>query len=155
MVLLVMLAEGSIQLVPDGSIFFHIALVLVMIAVLNRTLFAPISKILAEREAMGKGALGQAIEVEQRAEESDRQYREALRTARTAGYQGMQAKRAADLQERERELETVRSEMESRIKAERDAIEREAERARGQVDSAALAREIRDRVLGPVQNAGR
>jgi F-type H+-transporting ATPase subunit b len=151
MVLLVALAEASIQLVPDGSIFFHIFLILVMIAVLNRTLFAPITKVLAEREKRGKGSLGQAIEVEERVEEVDRQYREALRSARTAGYKAMQEQRATDLQVREKELETARRETESLVRAEREALARQAENARQQVDSETLARDIRDRVLGTAE----
>lgn len=155
MFLLVIFAEGSIQLVPDGSIFIHILLVLVMIAVLNRTLFAPISKVLAEREERGKGSLAQAIEIETRVEQGNREYREALRSARTAGYKAMQEKRAADLQGRERELEAVRKEVESRVVGEREAIDRQAANAREQFDPTSLGRAIRDRVLGPLENSGR
>lgn len=153
MFLLVILAEGSIQLVPDGSIFIHIFLVLVMIAILNRTLFAPIFKVLAEREQRGKGNLAQAIEIEARIEQGNKQYREALRSARTAGYKAMQEKRAVDLQARERELEAVRKEVESRVTSERATIDRQAATAREQFDPASLGRVIRDRVLEPLENS--
>ena len=66
MAMVILLAETSIQLVPDGTILFHIALILVMIAVLNRTLFQPINRILAEREKKGSGALAEAEEMESR-----------------------------------------------------------------------------------------
>jgi len=155
MVLLVALAEASIQLVPDGSIFFHIFLILVMIAVLNRTLFAPITKVLAEREERGKGSVGQAIAVEEQVEKGDRQYREALRSARTAGYKAMQEQRATSLQTRERELEAVRRETESFVRAEREALARQAENARQQVDSETLAKDIRDRVLEAAERTRR
>jgi len=155
MVLLVALAEASIQLVPDGSIFFHIFLILVMIAVLNRTLFAPITKVLAEREERGKGSVGQAIAVEGQVEKGDRQYREALRSARTAGYKAMQEQRATSLQTRERELEAVRRETESFVRAEREALARQAENARQQVDSETLAKDIRDRVLEAAERTRR
>lgn len=153
MFLLVILAEGSIQLVPDGSIFIHIFLVLVMIAILNRTLFAPIFKVLAEREQRGKGNLAQAIEIEARIEQGNKQYREALRSARTAGYKAMQEKRAVDLQARERELEAVRKEVESRVTSERATIDRQVATAREQFDPASLGRVIRDRVLEPLENS--
>ena len=66
MAMVILLAQTSIQLVPDGTIVFHIVLILVMIAVLNRTLFQPINKILAEREKKGSGALAEAAEMESR-----------------------------------------------------------------------------------------
>ena len=40
----------SIQLFPDGTLFIHIALILLMIWVLNRTLFRPINAIIESRE---------------------------------------------------------------------------------------------------------
>ena len=155
MFLLAIFAEGSIQLVPDGSIFIHILLVLVMIAVLNRTLFAPIFKVLAEREERGKGNLAQAMQLETRIEQGNKQYRETLRSARTAGYKAMQEKRAVDLQARERELEAVRREVELRVTSERSSIDREAANARAQFDPTSLGKEIRDRVLEPLENSGR
>jgi F-type H+-transporting ATPase subunit b len=155
MFLLATFAEGSIQLVPDGSIFIHIVLVLVMIAVLNRTLFAPIFKVLSEREQRGKGNLAQAIEIETKVEQGNREYREALRSARTAGYKSMQEKRALDLQARERELEAVRREVESRVMSEREAIDRQAAAAREQVDPMSLGKAIRDRVFQPLENSGK
>ena len=53
-------AEGSIQLFPDGTIFVHIAMVLVMIWILNRTFFRPINRVLEAREKMKGGAGGEA-----------------------------------------------------------------------------------------------
>ena len=38
------LAEGSIQLVPEGTVFFHIAVIILMVYVLNATLFRPINR---------------------------------------------------------------------------------------------------------------
>jgi len=41
-------AENSIQLVPDGTLLLHILIILVMVYVLNATLFKPINQILAK-----------------------------------------------------------------------------------------------------------
>ena len=57
------LAESSIQLFPDGTIFVHIAIILVMIWILNRTLYKPINRILETRE---KSKGGHASEAEDR-----------------------------------------------------------------------------------------
>ena len=44
------LAENPIQLVPDGTLILHVLIILVMVYVLNATLFKPINKILAARD---------------------------------------------------------------------------------------------------------
>jgi predicted lipoprotein len=67
----------------------------------------------------------------------------------------MQEKRALALQARERELEAVRKEVESRVTTERATIDRQAADAREQYDPTFLGKEIRDRVLEPLENSGR
>ena len=62
-------AENSIQLVPDGTLFLHIAIILIMVFVLNRTLFKPINRILDERERRTRGRSGEAHDILQRVEE--------------------------------------------------------------------------------------
>ena len=54
------LAETSIQLVPDATLLFHLVLVVVMVVVLNRTLLKPINQILSERERLITGHLREA-----------------------------------------------------------------------------------------------
>ena len=39
------LAETSIQLVPDGTLLLHLLMVAIMVFVLNRTLLKPINQI--------------------------------------------------------------------------------------------------------------
>jgi len=51
----------SIQLFPDGTLFIHIALILLMIWVLNRTFFRPINRVLESREKH-KGSHGSEAE---------------------------------------------------------------------------------------------
>ena len=43
-------AENSIQLVPDGTLILHVIIILVMVFVLNATLYKPINRILEARE---------------------------------------------------------------------------------------------------------
>ena len=54
------LAGNSIQLVPDGTLFLHILIIVLMIYILNATLFRPVNKILAERERRPRGGTGEA-----------------------------------------------------------------------------------------------
>ncbi|HEV7398045.1 MAG TPA: hypothetical protein VGN86_16155, partial [Pyrinomonadaceae bacterium] len=64
------LAENSIQLVPDGTILLHIVAVVVMVAILNRTMFRPINKILADREAQTAGRSSEAKKLRADVEDS-------------------------------------------------------------------------------------
>ncbi len=67
-------AENSIQLVPDGTLFLHIAIILLMVFVLNQTLFKPINRILEERERRTRGRSGEAREILQRVEDATTNY---------------------------------------------------------------------------------
>ena len=58
-------AENSIQLVPDGTLILHVIIILVMIYVLNATLYRPINQILESREKRTRGRLTEAQEIMQ------------------------------------------------------------------------------------------
>ena len=155
MPLLILLAETSIQLVPDGTILLHIALILIMIAVLNRTLFEPINRILAEREKRGIGALAEAEEMERRVSLGKKQYSDALRSARASGYKLAEERRSEDLREREQRLSSLKAEIEAALLQERTVIERQVSEARGEFDPVMLAKRIRDQILRPLSDTGR
>src|SRR4051812_41815228 len=97
-------AENSIQLVPDGTLFLHIAIILVMVFVLNRTLFKPINRILEERERRTRGRSGEARGILQRVDEKAESYERALREARAEGYRLMEHDRAEAMSERQLRL---------------------------------------------------
>lgn len=155
MAMVILLAETSIQLVPDGTILFHIALILLMIAILNRTLFQPINRILADREKKGSGALAEAAELESKVNLGNKQYSDALRTARAGGYKLMEEKRGEDLRDREVRLASLKAEIEARLLRESTLIESQASEARSGFDPLSLARKIRDQILKPVRDSGR
>lgn len=155
MAMVILLAETSIQLVPDGTILFHIVLILVMIAILNRTLFQPINRILAEREKKGTGALAEAAEMESRVSLGKKQYNDALRTARASGYKLMEERRAEDLRDREVRVASLKGEIEARLSQERSVIESQVNEARAGFDPLSLARKIRDQILKPLGDSGR
>lgn len=155
MPLLILLADTSIQLVPDGTILFHIFLILVMIAILNRTLFQPINRILAEREKKGLGASAEAEEIERRVSIGKKQYSDALRSARASGYKLTEERRSEDLREKEERLGSLKGEIEAELLRERTVIEKQASEARGEFDPLALARRIRDQILKPLGESGR
>src|SRR5688572_29935918 len=149
MAIVTLLAETSIQLVPDGTILFHIALILLMIAILNRTLFQPINRILADREKKGRGALAEAAELERKVTLGNKQYSDALRNARASGYKLMKEQRGEDLRDREVRLASLTGEIEARLSRERLRTESEAIAARSGVDASSLAKRIRDQIVRP------
>src|SRR2546423_446826 len=143
------LAEGSIQLVPDGTVFFHIALVILMVYVLNTTLFRPINRILAEREARARSGRGAAHEILQQVEENLTRYEEGLRAARAEGYRMLEQQRAEAVETRRNLLAQVRTEAEQLIAAEQGAIRKQTEQARTtlQTDARRIAAEISAQIL--------
>src|SRR3954468_21021812 len=104
-------AENSIQLVPDGTLIFHIVLILLMVFILNATLFKPINRILEEREKRTRGRSGEAHDILQRVDESLVRYERTLRAARAEGYRLLEQQRAEAMTERQAQLNAVRAEI--------------------------------------------
>ena len=142
-------AENSIQLVPDGTLFLHIALILVMVFVLNATLFKPINRILEEREKRTRGRSGEARGILQRVEESTANYERSLREARAEGYRLMEQVRAEAMRERQLVINTLREEVDRSIKEQKEALAAQTESARATLGSDAqrIAKEIGERIL--------
>lgn len=143
-------AENTIQLVPDGTLFFHIILIVLMVFILNATLFRPINKILAEREQRTHGRSGEAQDILRRVEASVAKYERSLREARAEGYQLLERQRAEALGQRQELLSSLRDELGRRVEEERAAIQAQAQQARAglEVDARRIADEISQQILG-------
>lgn len=148
MILLVFL-ENSIQLVPDGTIFLHIAIILVMVFVLNSTLFKPINKILEEREKSTRGRSGEAHDILRRVEEGLSNYERKLREARGDGYRMVEEERAVAMSERQKMLSAVREDVGHRLDEQKKELGIQADEARLTLgaDSRRLAAEIGAQIL--------
>jgi len=142
-------AENSIQLVPDGTLLLHILIILLMVYVLNATLFKPINRILEAREKRTRGRLTEAEEILRKISEKLSEYERALRQARGEAYSLSEHERAAAMQQRQLKLNEMRQQIAQSIAKEKEAIQRQAEEARGllEVESRRIAREIGSRVL--------
>jgi F-type H+-transporting ATPase subunit b len=149
-------AENSIQLVPDGTLILHVLLILVMVYVLNATLFKPINQILAAREKRTRGRLTEAQEIMGSVSEKLAEYERALRAARREAYAFAEHERAAAMQDRQRKLDGMRARLAASVAAEKEGIQRQAQEARGtlEIESRRIAVEISTRVLSrPLSNA--
>ena len=143
------LAGNSIQLVPDGTIFLHIAIIVLMIYILNSTLFRPINKILAERERRTRGGTGEAHDILQRVASSMNRYERSLRDARTEGYRLLEQERAAALLERQTQLNALRAEIESSTEEQKNLLRTQSEQARASLedDARRIAADISRQIL--------
>ena len=143
-------AGSAIQLVPDGTILFHLLLIIVMVSLLNVTLLKPLNRILAEREKRTKGGSDEAQVTLATANEKFRAYQDSLRDARSAGYTLLDRERADASRQRELKIASVKTEVESMIAREKQTLSASQEQAKVGLRNSAetLALEIGRRVLG-------
>ena len=78
MFFLAILAFQTFELVPDGTMFIHIALILLMIWILNRTFFRPINRIIESREKNKGGHSSEAQEILRNVGEKQSRYEAAI-----------------------------------------------------------------------------
>ena len=144
------LAESSIQLVPDGTLFLHIVIVMLMVGALNRGLFRPINRILEERDRGTRGRLEEARQMLVSIDELLTRYERTLRDARAEGYRLMELERREAMRERGSQIESVREEIETLVARRKQEIRRQAEDARGALalEARRMGLELGSRILG-------
>ena len=150
------LAENSIQLVPDGTLLLHVLIILVMVYVLNATLFKPINRILAAREKRTRGRSTEAQDIMRNVSEKLAGYERALRAARLEAYAFTERERAGEMQDRQRKLDEMRAQLAASKTLEKEAIQRQAQTARATLegDARRIAVEIGALVLSrPITHA--
>lgn len=135
----------SIQLIPDGTILIHIAIIITMVFVLNRLLFRPIIRILSEREARTHGRTDEARETIKKVGENVSRYENSLRQARAEGYSLLEQLQSEANAERQLKVAEVRREVEGQLGEEKNEIQSQAERARATLQGEA------ERVAGAIK----
>jgi F0F1-type ATP synthase membrane subunit b/b' len=137
----------NIQLVPDGTIILHIILILVMVGVLNLTLFKPINRILKERDDETRGRLSKARQTLATVNEKMATYERGLKDARSKGYQLLERERATMLTEREQQLSSLKTEMREWTAEQKVQIQQQTEDVRRGLDVEKSGAEISVRIL--------
>jgi len=132
-----MLAENTIQLVPDATLLLHLVFVVVMVAILNRTLLKPINHILSEREKQITGRLREAEMLAAESQEKLKKYNDTLREARSAGYNLLEKERAESLKEKEQKLRQSRDELSNEVAAQVDQIRHQEQSVKGELEGQA------------------
>jgi F-type H+-transporting ATPase subunit b len=148
------LAGDSIQLVPDGTLFLHIAIIVFMIYVLNATLFRPVNRILEERERRTRGGTGEAQDILQRVANSMNRYERSLRDARGEGYRLLEQERAQALLERQNQITSLRAEIETSTEEQKRLLHTQSEQARATLkdETQKIASDISRQILNRPSN---
>jgi len=120
----------SVQLVPDGTILIHIALILLMIWILNRTFFRPINRVIESRERKKGGRFSEAESILQEVGEKQVKYNQAMLEARTRGYETIESERAVALADREAKISEVKQEVGQRFEQEKAQLQTQTVEAR-------------------------
>ena len=145
---LLVFAEQSIQLFPDGTLFIHIALILLMIGVLNRTFFRPINRVLETRERHKGGAGSEAEKILSDVAEKEARLTQAMLGARGEGYALIEKERNAAVEARSRRLADAKTETSQRLADEKRALEEQAAAARAAIQTEADV--LADRIAATV-----
>ena len=133
------LAENSIQLVPDGTLLLHLFMVALMVFILNRTLLKPINQILSEREKQITGRRREARALAAETDEKLRKYQEGLHEARVDGYKLLEKERAEGLKEKDETVRVYRERVSKKVATEIENIRRQEQSVKGELESQAAS----------------
>lgn len=147
------LAENILAI--DGSFLFVFISILLLIFILNATLFRPINKILEEREKKTGGASHEARDLIRDYEKKVMLYEDGIRNARYDAYQYAEAQRREALATRQDLIVQAKAEAASQIEAAKQEIEQQTVHARIQLekDAQAMAARISASILHRPVNA--
>lgn len=148
------LAESVLSI--DGSFLFIFFSILLLIYILNRTLFKPVNQVLDERERLGAGRIGEARRMLGEYDERLKRYESRLREARGEAYQRLEAERREATLERQRMIAEVKAETATRIAAAKHEIAEQAAGAKKNLEkeARAMATTISSQILRRSVSAG-
>jgi F-type H+-transporting ATPase subunit b len=127
----------SIQLLPDGTMLIHIALILLMIYILNRTFFRPINKVIESRKTDKGGGVSEADAILREVEEKNARFEAELLEARSKGYELIEKERAQAVAQREETISAAKTEIEQKTADDYAELERQTSAARAAISEEA------------------
>jgi len=141
----------SIQLFPDGTLFIHIALILLMIWVLNRTFFRPINRVIKSREKHAGGKNGEAETILKEVTEKQAIYNRSILDARGKGYELIEKQRAEAIAAREKKIADAKEETARMLESQKTELQEQTSRARATI--AADANDLADKISANILRA--
>lgn len=139
----------SIQLFPDGTLFIHIALILIMIWILNRTFFRPINRVIESREKHRGGYGSEAEAIMSDVTEKQARYNRELLEARSQGYELIEKERSAAVDARQKKIAEAKAATAESVAVEKRQIEQQAAEARTVIakEAEVMAEKISSNIL--------
>lgn len=144
-------AESSIQLFPDATLLIHVALILIMIYVLNRTFFRPINAIIDSREKQKGGRGGEAAEILSDVERKQKEYDSSMLAARNESYEMIEKERAEAVDGYQKAVSEAKAEATKRIADEKESIRTQV--AEAKVGIALEANKTADKIAANILNS--
>lgn len=143
------LAFAGVQLVPDGTLLIHIALILLMIWILNRTFFRPINKVLESREKNSGGRSSEAQEILNQVNAKNAAFDSEIRDTRNEGYSLIEKQRSKAVAKKQKKVEAVKEEVAALLTTEKEAIAQQTAEAKKDITTEAkkLAETISANIL--------
>jgi F-type H+-transporting ATPase subunit b len=139
----------TIQLFPDGTIFIHIALILVMMWVLNRTFYKPINRIITEREKNKGGRSSEAVGILSKVDEKEALYTKEMLAARSSGYELIEKEQKKSAAARDKQLREAKEKIAAEFESNKADLDRRESEARSTiaVDAEKIAEQIATNIL--------
>ena len=125
----------SIQLFPDGTIFIHIALILLMIWILNRTLFRPINSIIDSREKNKGGFSSEAEKILSEVDQKESKYTAELLDTRSKSYELVEKEQKKATAAHEQKLADAKAETAASFDSGKAELDKQASDARAAIDT--------------------
>lgn len=122
---MVFLAFQEVRLLPDGTLLVHIAIILLMIWILNRTFFRPINRVIESRERNKGGRSSEAQEILKNVGEKQSRIEAALLEARTQGYELIERTRSEAVAARQEKIGAVKEEVAQLVAQENQELDRQ------------------------------
>jgi F0F1-type ATP synthase membrane subunit b/b' len=141
-------AFQEVRLVPDGTLLIHIALILIMIWILNRTFFRPINRIIESRERNKGGHSSEAEEILKGIGEKQSRYDAAMLAARSEGYELIERERAQAIANRQERIGAVKEEVAGLVARENQELDKQTSVARATI--AQEAEKMADRISSSI-----
>ena len=138
----------TIQLFPDGTLFLHIAMILAMIWILNRTLYRPINRIIESREKNKGGHSSEAETILKDVEEKETRYSREMLDTRSKGYELIEKEQKKAAADRAKKLGEVKAEVAGKFEAGKAELEKQAAEAHAALGT--KAEKIADRIAANI-----
>ena len=137
-------------MLPDLSVIFVLAAVILLAVVLDRVLFKPLLRVMRERAEAVSSAISLAERARAKAEAAASEFDAKVTAARTDLYKQMDERRKAADGYRADLMAKTKTEVDSQLSAARETLRTQADQARETLDrdAEALGQQIAAKVLG-------